>query len=158
MIRKETASILAMLVAGFPQAKVTSETAEVWHEFLQDLPYDEVKVAVVRLITGSEYFPTVAAIRKSVLSSMGMLPMPVDQAWSEVCAAVDEHGLRGKPMFSPIVERIVDAIGWWNICMSTQPDMIRRDFFRAYEKVAGEIQQTLLTPQELVSGMRQIMP
>jgi len=157
MIRKETGSILAMLVAGYPNVKVTSETAEVWHEFLQDLPFEEVKVAVIRIITGSEFFPTVAAIRKSVLSSMGVLPVPVDQAWAEVCAAVDEHGLRGRPVFSPMVERIVDSLGWWNICMSTQPDSVRRDFFKVYEKVALEVQQTLLTPQELVPVRRQIV-
>ena len=153
MIRTETASIVGVLVAGFPSVKMSRETVEVWHRSLHDLPYGEVKVAVEKLLMTSEWFPTIALIRKATLDAMGMLPKSADEAWVEIMCAINDHGYAGYPEFSSLVREAVLQVGWREICMSSQPEAIRRAFVKAYEAIAlKQMNRVLTAPLELTTG------
>ena len=153
MIRTETASIVGVLVAGFPSVKMSRETVEVWHRALHDLPFEDVKVAVEKLLMTSEWFPTIALIRKATLDAMGMLPKSADEAWVEILGAINDHGYAGYPEFSPLVREAVLQVGWRDICMSTQPEAIRRSFVKAYDAIALKQTHLVLTaPLELTMG------
>jgi len=60
----ETVLVLAKLSAAFPAAKVSEETASVYHEALADMPFQAVKQAVKGAILEDDFFPSVAELRR----------------------------------------------------------------------------------------------
>lgn len=134
MNREQTASIVAVLCAAFPQVPVTRETIEVYHSVLGDLDGDATQAAVRELLLTVERFPPPATIRRKVAERAGVLAPAASEAWGEVLAQARERGARQRPTFShPAIEKVAHDIGWWEICMSTSPDTVRAHFLRAYE-------------------------
>jgi hypothetical protein len=79
--------------------------------------------------------------------------MSADEAWVEILGAINDHGYAGYPEFSPLVREAVLQVGWRDICMSTQPEAIRRSFVKAYDAIALKQTHLVLTaPLELTMG------
>lgn len=134
MNRQETAGLIAVLCAAFPQVTVSRETMRVYHEVLHDLDHEQTKQAVREILLTAEWFPPPAVIRRKVAERAGLLAPSPSDAWAEVMAQVRLHGTRGNPVFShPAIDTTVKALGWWNICMSEMPDTIRAHFLKGYE-------------------------
>jgi len=56
-----------------------------------------------------------------------------ERAWQDVQQQVRQIGSYGSPSFATLRTRnAVRAIGWRNICASTQPEVMRNQFLRAY--------------------------
>lgn len=135
MTREETASIIAVLCAAFPQVPVTRETIEVYHGVISDLDLASVRRAVESILVTSDRFPPPAQIRRRVADHRGLLAPSAATAWSEVTSRISDHGVRQYPTFSsPAIQSAVDKIGWREICMSTSVDVIYSHFRRAYEQ------------------------
>lgn len=134
MNREQTAQIIAVLCAAFPQVPVSRETVEVYHDSLQDLDPQAARSAVREILLTAERFPPPAQIRRRVAERAGLLaPAPMD-AWGEVMRAVTLYGVREKPTFThPAITQVVDSLSWWNICMSENTDTVRAHFLKAYE-------------------------
>lgn len=154
MTREETASIIAVLCAAFPQVPVSRETIEVYHTVIGDLDFDRVSAAVRGLLATQDRFPPPAMIRREVASASGLLAPAPAQAWGEVTAEISRCGSRATPTFShPAISATVSQIGWWDICMSTSIDTVRAHFLRAYD-----IERSRLDTELLQSEMTAIGP
>lgn len=123
-------------VAAMP-AKERGATMDLWAAVLGDLDHDATKAALLRHIATSEFFPTVAELRRIVAeSTVGRRRSGLD-AWGDVKAAISRDGRYRTPRFAdPLVARAVDAIGWVAICDSEDEMVERAHFARAYDAMA----------------------
>lgn len=136
MTREEIAKVLAVCSAAYPHVVITKETAIVYAESLRDLPFDPVSRAVRKLVTTSEFFPTIAKIRRAVAEADGKLPPDGATAYGEVISAAASRGALDRPEWShPAVNEVVEALGWSRICRDDNPAALRAQFMRVYEPI-----------------------
>jgi len=139
MEKRETAAILALLASAYPYAKISKETAAMYHEVWKDLVFADCERAVGVIVRTSEMFPSAASVRREVLRLGGMLAPTAAEGWWQVTTLVREVGRYGRPQFaSPAVQKTVDAIGWREICDSDNQGVLRAHFFKLYDKLAEE--------------------
>lgn len=155
MEKRETAAVLALLASAYPYAKVSKETAAVYHGVWLDLAFDDCRRAAETLIRVSDHFPSAAAVRREVLRLAGRLCPSPAEAWGMVTAAVRESGRYKRPRFAhEALEQAVTAIGWREMCDSENQGVLRAHFFKVYEKLAEETDRStmLASAGELGSG------
>ena len=139
----EAAHLIAILAAAFPSANVNGKTVEIYVENLKDLEYEQGRDAVDSIIRTSDWFPSIAALRREILAIGGYLCPPKDQAWMEVETNMRRHGRTGKPEFSHhAIEDAVKAMGWTNMCLSENIDVVRGQFWKIYESISTRQDRT----------------
>lgn len=149
MDKAQIAKAIALCKALWPSwssaptnANEFETTVGIWQSQLSDLEEASVGRAIVSLSgEGREFVPPVGVIRCRTIElemrSNGALPPPVEKALVEIRGEIDRVGSRGRPEFShPVIEAVVRAIGWWEICMSSSPDTVRAHFLRMYGEAA----------------------
>lgn len=133
-----------LVAAGWPQS-FTPEQATVYLEMLADVPPDELTAAVRRLISTSDFRPSVAAIRTAVLDGRGVAPSPAEAA--EQAAMLDEWaaaravpwGAQEAPPAQPTVHpAVLDA---WT---AAGADAFPAVFLRAYREARQRYVDDLL--------------
>lgn len=159
MTLQETLAVMKILSVTYPRdaayndpAKVAN-TAEVWTMLLEDLPAPLVLAAVKKHCLTSKFPPTIAEIRDAatvtVRPDLQVTPM---EAWGEVTKAIRRFGYyREEDALASLSEQtrsVVKAIGWKDICVSEEPDIIRGQFRRAYETMATRRKEEALLPTE----------
>lgn len=132
--------IINMFLAAFPNFKPSELTPEIYFQTLQDIPSDELKVAVLHCLTeaGRAFAPSIGEIRGAVSDlrrASANVPSVYD-AWQEVCREFSLTGSYGAPSFtSPLIDRVVKNLGWRNLCMSENQVADRARFVQAYEQL-----------------------
>jgi len=125
---------MAMLCEMYPREDVGPGRLQRYGELLQDLELEAAVAAVRRVVAKSEWFPSVAAIRKEVAATtVDTYPEP-ELAWGEVLRAIRRHGMNREPEFdNPHTAAAVDAMGWRELCLSEEGDAtVRAQFREAY--------------------------
>lgn len=137
MSKQECAVLVGMIASAYPSWKPTQETVAVYVELLQDLELKEAQNAVKSLLMTSEFPPPVATIRKKVLEQRDGAPLLKAEAWDLVMTMIRRYGTNERPNIEDsVTAQIVKAIGWRELCTSTNTDTIRAQFFRLYDEVA----------------------
>ena len=145
MNKHETATMLAYLSAAYPQVVVTKDTARVFHEVLSGLEHNKVMEACREIVRESSFFPSAAEVLKSVARTQGVLSPTATAAWNDVLRQVTRHGMQGTPEFAhATIAAVVQSIGWRNICMSENQEVLRSNFLKMYEEAARQIDRTRL--------------
>jgi hypothetical protein len=160
----EAIGVIDILSAAYPTYKQFSDpnqiakTAETWAVLLEDCPVELVLKAVKRHCLLSKYPPTVAEIRENayaVVNPDG--EKSVDEAWGEVVRAIHNYGLyrelEALESLSPQVRKVAKVIGWRELCLSEEPDVIRGQFRKMYEVSAMRAKQDALLP----AGFNQLL-
>jgi hypothetical protein len=150
MNEQETMEVVRLLGSAFPSWNVSADTIEVYAIAFNDVPYDVVRKACTQWILTEEFPPTVAGIRKQCSSLMGLSPMLSLDAWGEVIGQVEKVGHRGPTRFSDddtigLTRKVVEAIGWGNICFSTNIETVRAQFLRLYDEGRKAVSNEILT-------------
>lgn len=155
MTLKEAIKLVAWATANFPamQERDMRPTAELWYRMLADIPYEVAEKALMSVLAKAKYFPTVAEIREAAADIINpQLPSAMD-AWGEVARAVRDYGYYRQEealnSLSPITRRVVENIGWHEICLCEQPDIIRGQFRMAYEQYAKREREETVLPAEV---------
>ncbi len=137
-------TILEILSSAFPNFKLRPETAEIYTAALSDLSRDVLMRAVGRCLHECKFFPSIAEIRERAYGDQD-IPSSAE-AWEEVMQQVYQVGHLGQPTFrNPLVEQIVAAIGWREICLSENVIADRAHFFRLYEELASRAKADQIT-------------
>lgn len=139
--------ILASLAQAFTRQPVTTQTLQVYLRELEDVPADELEVAVRFLIRTSEWFPTLRAIRERVAEQRLDLPdestalaqVAARMAW----ARTDEDDRDpDPPELHPAVREALDLVGGFAAFRAAEePGVIRGQFARYYRERRGEAVQ-----------------
>jgi len=143
MTEKDTLTILGVLTAAYPNARITPETVRVYVLTLQDIPLDLLENAALHLITTSTFFPTVAELRDASYRIMfGLHRVPTAaEAWNQIqrqryqCLAYFIYNVQSeKPSFShPFVEQVIHAFGCRNLTDPTSEPYMRANFCKTYD-------------------------
>ncbi len=150
---KETAEIVGYLATFHPGWKLTPEQIQGWHAEIGDLEFVNAQAIAREIIRTEPRWPTVADFRHRYADKAGLLAPSPAAAWEEVQQAIAAHGRNGGCAWShPAVARAVEAIGWWPLCMSSNPDTVRAQFRRAYEEFAGPVDRETTATMTLPEG------
>lgn len=153
MTKKEFAIFAMALKTYFPRDNLlpTEEAMELWYRELQDIPAEVATVMLRKWVDTQKWLPTIAEIRSMCGEIVnGQLP-DWGEAWKEVTRAIGRYGYMQKEQayasMSPITRKAVDRIGWYDINMSENPDIIRAQFRQVFEIcVKREVEDRQLPP------------
>jgi hypothetical protein len=154
MTKGETAKLLAVLAAAFPRFEVDDLKVQVWHEMLGDLDYSVASLAIKKLILESTFPPSIAEVRKAAVEIQNPEQTTGAQAWGEVIKAIRIYGHyreeEALASLSPMTAQVVRCMGWRDICLNSEPGVIRGQFLRMYDQIVTRKRKERLLP----SGMR----
>ena len=138
---EQTAVLVAMIGAAYPNFKATEMTLDVYYQTLKDLDYDLLKAATLHAIAQPRraFAPSVGEIRGAVsdiLQQSSHMPSSFE-AWNEFLQQARAVGHMGTPEFShPLVAKTVKVLGWRELCLSENQVADRARFIQAYEQLA----------------------
>lgn len=174
---RQLAAAIQNLVAHYPRTDIQPATIKAYVGSLSDLPLIVVLPAIERCAKTIRFFPSVAEIREEIGAVANNAELIAETAWVEVerqiriCGATKTQTFYGNqfhespdPVFSTdLIGRVVESIGWRNLCLEPQSKM-RLDFIFAYRSLftaaVSRIQRgTISTGDTLpanVSAMKEI--
>lgn len=134
MTSEQAFDLVSLLVKSYKSVKIEVETVQIYTAMIVDLDFEACKAAVYNLIAESEFFPTIASIRKAAVKTITKLPSG-SEAWAEVKREFGRTGYMGQPSFScPQIKQAVQGMGGWRtLCSMPDDEWVRKDFIKAYE-------------------------
>jgi hypothetical protein len=157
MTKPETLKFLALIASYFPQFRGFEQApvVEAWAGALQDLEFATACEAIRKLaltFTASMY-PNIGHIRKAYLDvTEPDLLLDPGSAWEMIVKAAQSFGRnRHKEALlslPPSLRAIVKALGWRNICDSTEIDILRAHFLKMYRVSQVRQQEQAMLPSE----------
>lgn len=135
MTASDVSSVLAILVAAYPNAEIGEETLVVYEAMLADVDAKALQVVVLQHIATSKWFPTVAELREAVAEDAMNLPSPAD-ALAQVQAAI--HAKENGSMHGLVYEAMQRCGGSWEAKRSTTPQQWRRQFLEVYRELRAQ--------------------
>jgi hypothetical protein len=152
----ETARLLAVVAAAYPSFEVDEIRHRVWTETLGDLDYELASLAVRRHIASSKWPPAVAEIREHAFALSSPDHLSGAEAWGELMGAVRRFGyyaeVEGLASLSPETRQVAELIGWRDINLCEEVDVLRGQFLRMYQQVEQRAQREAFLPAGLRSG------
>lgn len=150
----EIRQVYNLLAVNYPAqaAKMTpddmSNLLALWIQLLGDIDGDVLKAAALQHMAQSQWFPAVAELRQQAGAIVAQPSSTAIEAWGEVTAAMAStryyryaDGFHEFPKFAdPITQKVVDAMGWGNLCGSEDATADRARFLQGYEAVAKRTQ------------------
>lgn len=151
MTKGEVAKLLVVLAASYPKFEVDDLKVQVWYEMLGDLDYDVASMAVKKIIMQNTFPPAIAEVRKAAIEISSPRGLTAAEAWGEVIRAIRDYGYyrekEAMASMSPITAQVVRYLGWREICLSEEPEILRAHFLKMYDQVAArEQEKQLLSP------------
>jgi hypothetical protein len=151
MTKGEVAKLLVVLAASYPKFEVDDLKVQVWHEMLGDLSYDVANIAIKKIIMLNTFPPAIAEVRKAAIEISSPMGLTAAEAWGEVIRAIRDYGYyrekEAMASMSPITAQVVRYLGWREICLSEEPEILRAHFLKMYDQVAArEQEKQLLSP------------
>lgn len=129
------AEMLSPLVAAYPNHPFPKETALLYAKMLADVDENSLKVAVLDHIAESNFFPTVADLRRRAKQDGNS----AEREWLEVVRAFREGGPR---ILSEAGKAALDGIGGMSgLQYNGITPADRAHFFRLYEALSGEMER-----------------
>ncbi len=155
MNEREALNLVGIAVANFPamQERDMRPTAALWAKMLADVPYSVGEQALMYVLTTARFFPTVAEIREAVVKVTTPCALSPAEAWGEVELAIRCHGSYGEAdamrVMPPGVAVVARQMGWRDICVSENIDVVRGQFLRMYEIQQRREQERAMLPDDI---------
>lgn len=155
MNKQEIVQLISIATANFPnmQGKDMRATLTLWEKALNDIPYDVAEKALLKVLSTSKFFPTIADIRESATELTQPRIMDAMEAWGLITKAIKEHGYydkeNGMKSLPPDVAEMVRRFGWNELCTNTNPDTMRAQFRMAWESQSKRINEYQKLPSEI---------
>lgn len=155
MNRKEIINLLGIATANFPnlQQKEMKPTAILWEKALSDIPYDVAEKALIKVLSTSHFFPTIADIREAVAQMTQPRTLDAMEAWGLIIEAIRKFGYsRQKEAMDFLpddVAEMVKRFTWWELCMSENPETLRAQFRMAWETQSKRKNELKALPAEI---------
>ena len=160
MTKGEVAKLLVVLAASYPKFEVDDVKVQVWHEMLGDLDYAVASMAVKKIIMQNTFPPAIAEVRKAVTELMNPEQVTSSEAWGEVTRAIRNYGYyrEGEALasMSPTTAQVVRYMGWREICLSEEPEILRAHFLKMYDQVAAREQEKQLLSTTMQTEIKKL--
>lgn len=123
---------------------------EVWYQDFKDTPKESFATAINEIRNTSQFFPSIATIKEKIAKQKTADFPEAEDEWEEVRRAVRIYGSYRIPeameSFKPYTRKIVEHIGFFNICQATAEEQKwnRKEFIEEYntlkDKYTTELQ------------------
>lgn len=155
----ESASLIAMLAAAFPEFTLSDETLQLYTVFLSDVPAELGGRAAATWIARERRFPRIAELRELVERVGGDNPPDLDQAWKEVTTAARAGRVPPNGWSHRAIRAAVEAVGFNDIRTSTTPGVERAHFEKAYAASAARLRNagSAQLVEVVMPSMRRLM-
>ena len=143
------------ITAVTTDTKPSPQKMEVYWDALNDLPFDVAMAAARKVIATLEnpFLPMPAVFRGMALQVTGSNIPAAPDAWAEVTKAIRNFGsyreTEALESLSPLTRKAVRAIGYKDLCLSENQDVIRGQFRMMYETLEKRETMDAKTPQSL---------
>src|SRR5690606_34795428 len=118
----------------------SEDSIKVWSAALADLPTEETKLAVDRLVKASRFPPSIAEIRQAVAELVDPIPSAED-AYHEarmIAQRFSPYSKETPPYSHPLIRRAVEIIGIDTMAYTTDPQYIGRQFRDVYQRLRDQ--------------------
>jgi hypothetical protein len=133
MTKSEVSKLVYMLFSAYHSKEPQDATIELYEQLLLDLPAEPAKAAVLRLLQTSRFRPTIAEVREAALLVESGPKRTGIEAWGDVTRAIRYVGVYRVPKFQdPLVQQLVEAIGWREVCLGDNEAALRARFCEGY--------------------------
>lgn len=166
MTKADVIGIFKLLTVLFPQSAKNFEGADelainAWYELVKDLPKQLVVEAIKSYAASNRFAPSIAELRAEVLKAASPeLMIGPDEAWGMVRMAIRRYGYnRPQEALASLpgpVALCAERVGWREMCLSEEPDVVRGQFRRAFETQMGREKQNALVPQSVREKLAQL--
>lgn len=144
---------------------------EIWYNLLRDLNYSVCSAAIQSYMMTNKFPPTIADIRQLASDVQQGHQPDWGNGWEQVVKNISKYGMctydperlvQCKESFDPITRKVVERLGWKELCMSENPMADRANFRMIYEQIAerekknNQISGSLkLTMNQIREGIQQ---
>lgn len=155
---QETLELLSLARAALPAGPGfdLEPTAQVWQRLLADLPAPLASAALERCLASSDRFPTPASLRNAATELWSGAVPTWAEAWKEVRQAVLSCGYSRErealDSMHPIAAHTARCLGWRDICLAENTEVVKGQFRMAYDQLARRYEQERSLPAHLGSG------
>jgi len=155
MDRKEFALFASALRTYYPREKLlpNEQAMELWFKQLQDIPYKLAELTLNTWVATNKWSPSIADIREKATGFIHGEAKEWGEAWQEVLKAITKYGtyqeLEALESMSETTRRVVDRLGFRNLCMSEEIQVDRANFRMIYEQEIQREKHNAQIPQNL---------
>ncbi len=153
MTKKDFKVIADAIKAAYPRYKLFADenSMSVWYEMLKNISYKECSDALKQHMLTSPYPPSIADITKNATQGSGLKTW--SEAWNDVLRSIRHYGSSRERealnSLDKVTRQAAQSIGYRDICMSENPDVIRGQFRSAYEQIQERQSLNDRLPKEL---------
>lgn len=144
---KEVMKVCTFMAASYPTFRLQKETVDAYAKLLADVDASMLATAAEQACNESEFFPTVAAIRKKI-HAINAIANPIPdhtQAWDEMMREVRRVGYEAwmDTRFSTEMIREIVKIYWRDACLTDIDNMntLRAQFRDSYNARVSRMEQ-----------------
>jgi hypothetical protein len=162
MNRKQIINLLGIATANFPsmQTRDMQPTAVLWEKALNDMDYPTAEKALIKVLSTSRFFPTIADIREAAAQITNPRVMDAMEAWGLIVQAIRKHGMyrqkEGLESLPPDVREMANRFTWRELCLNENPDTMRAQFRMAWETQSKRENEMRQIPQEIRGMLEQM--
>lgn len=162
MNRKQIITLLGIATANFPsmQTRDMQPTAALWEKALNDMDYPTAEKALIKVLSTSRFFPTIADIREAAAQITTPRVMDAMEAWGLIVQAIRKHGMyrqkEGLESLPPDVREMANRFTWRELCLNENPDTMRAQFRMAWETQSKRENEMRQIPQEIRGMLEQM--
>lgn len=155
MNQSEFSKFYTYITAVTTDTKPSPQRMEVYWDALNDLPFEIAMISARKVISTLEnpFLPMPAVFRSIAAQITGPCIPSSPDAWTEVLKAIRNFGsykeTEALESLNPMTRKAVMAIGYRDLCLSENIDVIRGQFRMAYEALEKRETMNAKTPQSL---------
>lgn len=146
----------------FPKDNIipNKEALELWYRQLYDIPYSIAETFLQKWVATNKWSPSIAEIREGcIVITEGELPDWGD-GWKEVLKCIARYGYMREEEalnhMSPMTRKVVERLGWKNLCFSENEVADRANFRNCYEIISKREVEDRQLPAALKETISQI--
>lgn len=134
---------------NWPEAGKEEMVIALWSRMLSDVDFETAQIAIEKYMSESVYPPTVADLRQRISEITTPMYKTAIEAWGDLSKAILRYGYyqqeKALEMLDPITRKVVDALGFRYLCLSTDVMADRAHFLKVYDNlVERERKESLL--------------
>ncbi|MFE8704111.1 replicative helicase loader/inhibitor [Cytobacillus sp. FJAT-54145] len=155
MNRKEIINLLAIATANFPnmQEKDMKPTAILWEKALSDIDYPTAEKALLKVLSTSKFFPTIAELREAIAQITQPVSIDAMEAWGLIGQAIRKYGYyQQKEAMESLPDEVVEMVKrftWRELCLSENVDTLRAQFRMAWDTQSKRKKELNALPSEI---------
>lgn len=137
-----------------------ADSVKIWYALLKDLDYASCNAAIQRYIMTNKFPPTIADIRDGCASVKHGTVMDWSEGWSEIMRTINRYGWCNEPRamasLSPMTRKVVECMGYQNLCQSENQTADRANFRMIWENLQSREWESNVLSLPLQEQIRQI--